>query len=114
MTYPTSDNPYPTPDNPKRAPIWENYVIAQSVAASCGQIPEHTLAFGVEVNGVNLRLRFQLSKVTEEDEADMSDIAGELEALVGNDVNVDYYCEVRDHRQITPTDGVCWIFLARV
>jgi hypothetical protein len=102
------------PDNLQRAPAWENYVIAQSVAASRGQMPEHTLAFGVEVNGIHLRLRFQLSKVTEGDEADMSDIVSDLEALIGNDIKVDSCYEVRDHRQISPTDGVCWIFLSRV
>jgi hypothetical protein len=105
---------YPTPDNLQCAPLWENYVIAQSVAASRGQIPIHTLAFGVEVNGTHLRLRFQLSEVTEEDEADMSDIVSDLEALVGNDVKVESCYEVRDHRQISPTDGVCWIFLSRI
>jgi hypothetical protein len=104
---------YPSPDNLQHAPVWENYVIAQSVAASRGQMPEHTLAFGIEVNGAHVRLRFQLSKVTEEDEADINGIVGDLEALVGNDVKVDFCHEVRDHRQISPTDGVCWIFLAR-
>lgn len=104
----------PTPEDPGRAPVWENYVIAQTVEASRGQIPEHALAFGVEVDGPRLRLRFQLSKVTEEDEDDMSDIVSELEGLVGNDVEVESSYEVRDQREISPTDGVCWIFLARV
>jgi hypothetical protein len=104
---------YPTPDNMQCALVWECYIIAQCVAASRGQMPEHTLAFGVEVNGLHLRLRFQLSELTEEDKADVSDIVSDLEALVGNDVKVDSCYEVRDHRQISPTDGVCWIFLAR-
>ncbi len=104
----------PTPDEPGRAPIWENYVIAQTVEASRGQIPEHTLAFGVEVHGSRLRLRFQLSEATEDDEADMSDIVSELGALVGSDVDVESSYEVRDHRQIHPSDGVCWVFLSRV
>jgi hypothetical protein len=104
---------YPAPDNLQCAPAWENYVIAQSVAASRGQMPEHTLAFGVEVNGIYLRLCFQLSEVTEEDKADMSDIVSDLESLVGNDVKVDSCYEVCAHRHISPTDGVCWIFLAR-
>lgn len=104
----------PTPQNPGRAPIWENYVIAQTVEASRGQIPEHALAFGVEVDGPRLRLRFQLSEVTEDDEDDMRDIVSELEGLVGNDVEVESSYEVRDQREISPTDGVCWIFLARV
>ena len=104
----------PTPEDPGRAPVWENYVIAQTVAASRGQIPAHALAFGVEVVGPRLRLRFQLSEVTDEDEDDMSDIVSELEALVGDDVEVESSYEVRDQREISPTDGVCWIFLARV
>lgn len=104
----------PTPEDPGRAPIWENYIVAQAVGASRGQIPEHTLAFGVEVNGQQLHLRFQLSEVTEEDEADISDIVSELEALVGNGVEVEVSYDVLDHRQISPTDGICWIFLSRL
>ncbi|WP_203337079.1 hypothetical protein [Nocardioides limicola] len=94
--------------------MWENYVIAQTVAASRGQIPAHALTFGVEVDGPRLRLRFQLSEVTEEDRADMDDIVSELEGLVGNDVEVESFYELRDQREISTTDGVCWIFLARV
>lgn len=104
----------PTPDNPGRAPIWENYVIAQTVVASRGQIPEHALALGVEVHGSRLRLRYQLSDLNEEDELDMSAIVSELEALVGDQVEIESAYEVRDERQISPTDGVSWVFLARV
>ena len=103
----------PTPDDLGDAPLWENYVIAQSVEASRGQIPEHSLAFGVEVHGVVLRLRFQLSEVTDDDRDDIDDIVSELEALVGNDVRVESSYEVRAQREILPSDGVCWIFLAR-
>ena len=104
----------PSPEDPGRAPVWQNYAIAQTVAASRGQIPEHALAFGVVVDGARLRLRFQLSEVTEEDRADMDDIVSELEALVGNDVEVASFYEVLEKREISPTDGVCWIFLTRV
>lgn len=104
----------PSPENLGRAPAWENYVIAQTVAASRGQIPEHALAFGVEVDGASLRLRFQLSEVTEEDRADMDDIVSELEGLVGNDVEVGSSYEVLKEREVSPTDDVCWVFLARV
>lgn len=104
----------PTPENPGRAPVWENYLIVQAVAASRGQIPEHALAFGVEVDGPRLRLRFQLSEVTEDDRVAMDDIVSELEGLVGNDVEVESFYEVLEHREISSTDGVCWIFLARV
>jgi hypothetical protein len=104
----------PSPEDLGRAPAWENYVIAQTVAASRGQIPEHALAFGVEVDGARLRLRFQLSEVTEEDRADMDDIVSELEGLVGNNVEVGSSYEVLGEREISPTDDVCWVFLARV
>lgn len=104
----------PSPKDIGQAPVWENYVIAQTVAASRGQIPAHALAFGIEVEGPRLRLRFQLSEVTEEDGDDMSDIVSELEGLLGNDVEVESSYEVVDRREISPIDGVSWIFLARV
>lgn len=104
----------PTPEDPGQAPVWENYVVAQAVQASLGQIPEHALAVGVEADGPIVRLRFQLSEVTDEDRADMTDIVSELEGLVGNDVEVDFSHEVLDRRDISPTAGVRWIFLARV
>ena len=103
----------PSPDDLGRAPLWQNYAIAQAVQASRAQIPEHTLAFGIEVDGLRLRLRFQLSEATEEDVLDISDIAGDLEALVGPDAEVESVYEVRDQRQISAHDGVCWIFLSR-
>lgn len=104
----------PVPGIVGRAPVWENYVIAQTVAASRGQIPAHTLAFGVEVDGPRLRLRFQLSELTEGDEDDMRDILSELEGLVGDDIEVKASYDVLDRREISPTDGVSWVFLARI
>lgn len=104
----------PTPEDPGRSPVWENYVVAQAVQASLGQIPAHALAVGVAVAGSRVRLRFQLSEATEDDMADMDDIVSELEALVGNDVHVDRIHEVRPEREISPSDGVRWIFLARI
>jgi hypothetical protein len=104
----------PTPEDPGRAPVWENYIVAQVVQASLGQIPEHALAMGVEVAGTRVRLWFQLSEATEDDEADMDDIIGELEALVGEEVQIEAVHEVRAEREISPSDGVRWIFLARI
>ncbi|WP_157181454.1 hypothetical protein [Actinopolymorpha alba] len=105
----------PTPEDPRRAPVWENYIVAQAVQASLGLIPQHALAVGVEVAGKDVRLRFQLSEVTEDDVTDMDDIVSELEALVGSDVHVEQTHEVRDERAISPSKGgVRWIFLARV
>jgi hypothetical protein len=106
---------YPTPEDPGRSPVWENYIVAQAVQASLGQIPEHALAVSVEVAGARVRLRFQLSEATEDDVADMDDIVSELEGLVGPDVHVDRIHEVRPQREIiSPSEGVIWIFLARV
>lgn len=103
----------PSPEDLERAPVWENYVIAQAVQASRGQIPQHALAFGVEVAGRHLRLVFQLADVTEDDEVDMSDIVSEFEALVGDAIKVDSSYEVCADRRIAPSDGVSWIYLAR-
>jgi hypothetical protein len=104
---------YPSPEDPSRAPVWENYVVAQVVQASLGSIPEHALAVGAEVTGRNVRLRFQLTELTERDREDMVDIAGELEALVGPDVRVELVQELRQDRVVSPHDGVLWIFLKR-
>ena len=102
----------PSPDDLSRVPVWENYTVAQATQASLRLIPRHALAYGVETSGTSLRLRFQLSEITESDEADISDIVNELEALVGDDIEVTYSCETMDRYQISPTDGVHWIFLA--
>jgi hypothetical protein len=103
----------PTPDDLGRAPAWENYVVAQTVQASRGQIPLHALAFGVEISGRRLHLHFQFSKVTPDDEDDMNDIVSELEALVGGEIEVAYSYETLETRQISKHNGVSWIFLAR-
>ncbi|TVU64851.1 hypothetical protein FQP90_07310 [Paenarthrobacter nitroguajacolicus] len=79
----------PAPNDLAQAPLWEIYIIAQTVAAMRGQIPKHALAVGVEIHGVKIKLRFQLSRVTDEDKTDMEDILSELEAYVGQDVEVD-------------------------
>ncbi|MCP4308372.1 MAG: hypothetical protein GY788_26530 [bacterium] len=103
----------PTPDNPQNAPVWENYVVAQVVQASLGLIPRHALATGVEVEGAEVRLRFQLSEVSEQDALDMADILGEFQELVGGHVDAVVVHEVLDWRAISPHDGVRWVFLAR-
>lgn len=105
---------YPTPDDPGRMPIWDVYVMAQATAASRGGIPVHALAYGVEVDRYRVRLRFQMSEVSDQDEEDMVDTVDELERLVGPAVTVDYVYEIRKHRLVSPSDGVWWIFLARV
>lgn len=103
----------PTPEDPGRAPVWENYIVAQAVQAALGVIPQHALAMGVEVAGVDVRLRLQLSEVTEQDIADMEDIRSQLEALVGTHVHIELTHEVVEQRALSPHDHVRWIFLAR-
>ena len=105
---------FPTPDDPARAPVWENYIIAQTVVASLGQIPVHAVAMGVEVDGVRVTLRFQLSELDESDSDDISDIVSELSGLVGNDVEVSEVHEVRKERSISPDDEVSWVFFSRM
>jgi hypothetical protein len=103
----------PTPDDPADALVWENYVVAQTAQASLGIIPLHALAVGVTVSGTSVVLRFQLSAVTPADEEDMSDIASELQDLVGDHVRVDTVRELREERLISPDDAVRYVFLAR-
>jgi hypothetical protein len=103
----------PTPDDPVEAPVWDNYVVAQAVQASLGLIPRTALAFGVAVQGADVRLVFQLSELREQDKNDMHEIWHQLETLVGDAVNVDLRHEVRQLRHVSPLDGVRWVFLAR-
>ncbi len=97
-----------------RVPVWENHVIAQTPATSRGQTAERALALGLQWLDPALQFRSQLSHATEGDESDMNDIVNEIQTLVGDHVEVMCSCEVGEPRQISPTDGVCWIFLARV
>jgi hypothetical protein len=50
----------PTPDDPAEAPVWDNYVLAQVVQASLGLIPRTALAFGVAMQGADVRLVFSV------------------------------------------------------
>lgn len=103
----------PSPDDMSRAPVWENYVVAQAVQASLGLIPGSAHAIGVRVSGTTVHLVMQLSRLTDEDEVDIDDIVTELELLLGDAVRVVRHHEIRQHRHIAPDDGVRWIFLAR-
>ena len=104
---------FPSPEDPGRAPVWENYVIAQAVQASLGLIPRHALAMGVEVHGREVRLHSQLSELAAGDAEDLADIVDELGHLLGDDVSVRATHELRDRRAISPHDGIQWIYLAR-
>ena len=105
---------FPTPEDPASAPVWDNYIVAQTTQASLGLIPEHALAMGVEVAGRRVCLRFQLSNATEGDLQDIADIVDEMQDLVGDHVQVESVYEVRMTVDISPLDGVYWVFLARV
>jgi len=98
---------FPTPDDPADSPIWENYIIAQTVEAARGQIPVHALAIGVQVDRSRVTLRFQLSELNESDSLDISNIVSEFADLVGNEVDVSAVHEVRNQRSTSPDDGVC-------
>jgi hypothetical protein len=104
----------PAPDDPGRAPVWENYVVAQTVQAMLGQVPEHALAVGVETSGQRVRLRLQLSEATDADEAHINDIVSELEALLGDEVQVDVGREIVREPRVSPSGAVRWVYLARV
>jgi len=103
---------YPSPEDSASAPVWQNYIIAQSTQASLGLIPEHALAFGVRVSDARVCLWFQLSELTEGDQSDIDSIVNSLKTLVGDGVEVVAEHELRIRRQVSPHDGVSWIFLA--
>ncbi|WP_157731665.1 hypothetical protein [Arthrobacter sp. YN] len=106
----------PSPENLQRAPQWETYIVTQTVRATLGLIPEHALAVGVEIRGAKIKLLFQLTEVSAEDETDMDDILSELEANVGQNVEVECAYEIRQQRKVLPgaRGGIWWVYLARV
>ena len=104
---------FPSPEDPGRAPIWDNYVVAQAAQAALGLIPSSTLALGVEIDGYDVCLHFQLSQLDDQGIVDMRDIGEELEILLGDAAKVTTAYEVRDERSLSPSDGVRWFFAAR-
>jgi hypothetical protein len=103
----------PTPGDPGIAPVWDNYVVAQAAQATLGLVPKSALAVGVVIDGTDVQVRFQLSRLIEDDMADMEDIVSGLEALLGEGVHVEEVREIRTEPAISPHDGVRWVFLAR-
>jgi hypothetical protein len=103
----------PTPADPANAPVWENYVVAQTAQAALGLIPRNALALGVEVGGENAVLRFQLAACTPQDVEDMDDIVSELEALLGQGVKVTRTADVLVQRMVDPSAPVRWVYLSR-
>ncbi len=101
----------PTVDDPGRAPVWENYLVAQAVQASLGLIPESTLAFGIEVSGSTVKLLFQIHEMSESTAADIEEIVSEMESLVGQEVYVHETHEIRSERSVSTDSKVRWIYL---
>ena len=104
---------FPSPEDLGQAPAWENYVVRQATQATLGAIPRNALALGVRVHGRDIRVTFQLKKLTNRDAVDMADIVSDLEDLVGDEINVGLDHEILAKKRISPTDGVVWIYLAR-
>ena len=104
---------YPSPSDPANAPVWENYVAAQTSQASLGIVPRSAVALGVLVAGTSVTLRFQLAACSQQDIDDMNDIVAELEVLLGPGVSVTRSFDVLQHRDISARDGVRWVYLAR-
>lgn len=88
--------------------------MAQATTAVLGQIPVHTLAYGVEVDGYDVRVRFQLTEVSERDQEDMDETVGDFEMLVGSAVNVECVHEFLRERVPSRHGRVRWIYLSRV
>ncbi len=105
---------FPSPKDPAQSPVWDNYVVAQTVAAALGRIPRQALALGVQVQGSHVHLHFRLTELTGEGRQDIAHIADALETLVGDDVEVTDSYEVTDQIRLSPFDGVRWIFCAHV
>jgi hypothetical protein len=104
---------FPTPDNPGRAPVWENYVVAQAAHAALRLIPPYVYAMGVEVEGTSITLVVQVPPTAPTTDQDIDDIVGELEVLLGPEMNVAKRVDSRDVCQLRPDDGVRWFYATR-
>lgn len=103
----------PTPEDPGRAPVWENYIVAQVTQASLGLIPRNTVALGIRVDGYDITLLGVLKRRTAKAEEDLEEIVGELEVLLGPRPRVELSVEVLARREIWRHRDVRWTFLAR-
>lgn len=90
---------FPTPEDPQRAPVWDNYVVAQASASALGLIPSHVYALGVEVSGTHVTLVVQVPIGAPETDEDIDDIIGELEVNLGPDVVLSKRVDLRDARR---------------
>ncbi|WP_251151703.1 hypothetical protein [Cellulosimicrobium sp. Marseille-Q4280] len=85
---------WPSPTDPKKAPVWDNYIVAQLAQACLGLLPEHAVAVGVVVHGPGVMVIFQMTEIEANDQEDIQDIIEALETLVGPDVKITTKCEV--------------------
>ena len=105
----------PTPSDLSQAPNWQNYVVAQAVAASLGQLSVNTLGYGVKTEEASVTLRFQMRQVDEQDRENISDIASELEALLGAKITVVTEIFQGTEFHIAPArPDERWIYLAQI
>jgi hypothetical protein len=113
MSFTSSDEEgaiFPSPSNMGRAPLWMNYVTAQTSQAALGLIPRNALAVGVKIAETEIEVIFQMSKITKEDEEDISDVVDYLQMLLGFDVDVHKKCELRDQPDLPSSKEVSWIY----
>lgn len=79
---------FPTPDDMALAPAWENYLIAQFVQASIGQLSPRFVLCGLEVDGVVVTLHFRTDSETVGMPSEVQEIADEFLDLTGGVVQV--------------------------
>ncbi|SDU89013.1 hypothetical protein SAMN04488544_1515 [Microlunatus sagamiharensis] len=103
----------PRPDDLARAPLWELYVNVQLVQASLARLPVHLLALGVEIDRLEVVLRFQLSELADTDLEDIEEIQQDLDELTGFLLEIDRVVEVQTERDISGPANIWWVYLDR-
>jgi len=105
---------FPTPDDPRRAPVWENYVVAQAAAAALRLIPTYVMAMGVRVAGTDVHLVVLRPGEAPDWDEDLDDIVDGLGDLLGPDVRVSLEAETQAELTLSPNgNGVRWFWAAR-
>jgi hypothetical protein len=104
---------FPTPDDPRRAPIWDNYVVAQAAQAALRLIPPYVHAMGVEVQGRRIGLVVHAPPDAPRMDEDIDDIADQSRDLLGSGVDIYTRIDARPACHLRPGDGVRWFYAAR-
>jgi hypothetical protein len=69
---------------------WENLLVLHVVQALLGSVSPNMRAVSVEaLPGRSARVHFALAQESEEDNEEIAEIVGELDALFGGDVRID-------------------------